>query len=48
MNSTFLKTRFILSLLALAAIVIVSGCRTMRGVGQDVQHVGQHIERAAN
>jgi predicted small secreted protein len=48
MKTNSFKTRFILSLLALATIIVVSSCRTMRGLGQDVQHAGHHIERAAH
>jgi predicted small secreted protein len=35
-------------LLLLATALRSSGCRTFRGFGQDVQHAGNHIERAAN
>jgi predicted small secreted protein len=35
-------------LLLLATALLSSGCRTLRGVGQDVQNAGSHIERAAN
>ncbi|MCE9519993.1 MAG: entericidin A/B family lipoprotein [Verrucomicrobia bacterium] len=33
-----------------AALLIFAGtsCNTVRGVGRDVEHVGGHIERAAN
>ena len=30
----------------LAAVMILSGCNTVRGVGQDVQKVGTSIENA--
>lgn len=43
-----LNTISLLSLLALVAIFTLSSCRTMRGVGQDVQHAGRHIEHAAH
>lgn len=38
-----------LALLALCLLLplLGSGCRTFRGLGQDVQHAGTHIERAA-
>jgi predicted small secreted protein len=29
-------------------MLLSSGCNTVRGVGRDVEHVGNHIERAAN
>ena len=35
-------------LLLLTTALLSSGCRTFRGFGQDVQHAGNHIERAAN
>jgi predicted small secreted protein len=37
-------------LLFLTALFVVAGtsCRTVRGAGQDIQHVGSHIEHAAN
>lgn len=38
----------IFSFIALAVIFSLASCRTMRGVGQDVQHAGQHIEHAAH
>jgi predicted small secreted protein len=36
-------------LLLAAALCTVAGtsCRTFRGFGQDVEHAGSHIERAA-
>lgn len=39
-----------LTLLVLASAVwtlIGTSCRTVRGFGQDVEHVGSHIERAS-
>ena len=36
------------SLLAAAGFIItLTSCNTTRGVGRDVEHVGNHIERAA-
>lgn len=41
-------TRFALLLLASALLVMAgTSCRTFRGFGRDVEHVGSHIERAA-
>lgn len=39
-----------LPLLLAGAILILAGtsCRTFRGLGQDVQHAGSHIEGAAS
>ncbi len=42
------STRLILILLASALFAFgITSCRTFRGFGQDVEHVGAHIERAA-
>ncbi len=42
-------TRIILLLVASALLSMVgTSCNTVRGVGRDVEHVGGHIERAAN
>lgn len=40
----------LLLVLLLAAFWMVAGtsCNTARGFGRDVEHVGGHIERAAN
>jgi predicted small secreted protein len=47
-----MKTSFKLRALCLLAAALLSllasGCNTMRGVGRDVEHVGDHIENAAN
>ncbi len=37
----------ILSLLALALVLLLSGCNTVRGVGQDLQKAGEKIEDAS-
>jgi predicted small secreted protein len=45
------KTTIYLRLILTAAAIIgvgFTGCRTFRGLGQDVEHAGNHIERAAN
>lgn len=34
-------------LLALFSGALLSGCNTARGIGEDVQHLGNAIERAA-
>jgi len=39
---------FILIALALASSALLSGCNTVRGVGQDVKSAGGAIERAAD
>jgi len=39
---------FIMIALALASSALLSGCNTMRGVGQDVKSAGSAIERAAD
>ena len=41
-------TRFLILLTAATfALLLGSSCRTFRGFGQDVEHAGNHIERAA-
>jgi predicted small secreted protein len=49
--STTMKTPKIrLALLLLVSAVtslIITGCNTVQGVGEDVQHAGYHIKRAA-
>jgi predicted small secreted protein len=37
----------ITTLLALAAALLLSGCNTVKGVGQDIGKAGNAIERAA-
>jgi entericidin A len=44
---TSLTPRALLFLASCLLLVIGTGCRTFRGFGQDVEHVGGHIERAA-
>lgn len=36
------------ALIAVAFALLLSGCNTVKGVGQDVQKAGNAIERAAN
>ena len=44
-----MKKTTILSMIAMIlAAVTLAGCKTVRGVGQDVQSGGRAIERAAN
>jgi predicted small secreted protein len=40
-------TKLLLIALALVAVVGLSACNTMRGLGQDVQKAGSAIEDAA-
>ena len=35
-------------LIALSAALLLGGCNTVKGVGQDVQRAGGALERAAN
>jgi len=37
----------IIALLALVAIFANSACNTVHGAGEDVEHVGRHIENAS-
>ena len=40
--------RLVILLLASAILTLAgTSCRTVRGLGQDVQHAGNHIEGAA-
>jgi len=39
--------KFLLIALGLVAVVSLSACNTMRGIGQDVQKAGSAIEDAA-
>ncbi len=32
-------------LLALAVIIVVSGCNTMKGAGQDIENTGKNIQQ---
>jgi predicted small secreted protein len=36
------------ALLGRAMLLLLGGCNTTRGIGQDIKSVGQSIERAAN
>lgn len=36
------------TLIALSAALLLAGCNTVKGVGQDVQRAGGALERAAN
>jgi predicted small secreted protein len=44
-TSSFRLVSFALASVLLA--LFVSGCGTMRGIGHDVSHAGDHIEDAA-
>jgi predicted small secreted protein len=35
-------------LLALALVLLVQGCSTMRGAGQDIEKAGEAVQRAAH
>ena len=37
----------IVTLLAAACILVLSGCNTVKGMGQDIQKAGEKIEGAA-
>jgi entericidin A len=41
------KIKTLLALSVACAAVLLAGCNTFRGVGQDVQKVGEKIENAA-
>ncbi len=44
------STKRLALLLLASALLVMAGtsCRTFRGFGRDVEHVGSHIERAAH
>ena len=44
---TMKKLNFLLLALSLGASVLLSGCNTVRGIGQDVQRAGSVVENAA-
>ena len=37
----------VLTALSLTSMLFLSGCNTMRGIGQDVQRAGSAVENAA-
>jgi predicted small secreted protein len=47
MKKTTIYLRLALTVAAIIGVVFTS-CRTFRGLGQDVEHAGHKIERAAN
>jgi len=47
MKKTTIYLRLVLTFAAIIGVVF-TGCRTFRGLGQDVEHAGHKIERAAN
>ena len=40
-------TSCVLTALGLGALLMLTGCNTMRGIGQDVQRAGSAVENAA-
>lgn len=43
-----MKRRIVVSLLVLILSTSLAGCNATRGVGQDLQDAGQHIENIGN
>jgi predicted small secreted protein len=41
------KLHFVLITLSVGASLFLSGCNTVRGIGQDVQRAGSAVENAA-
>ena len=41
------KIHYVLLALSLGASLLLSGCNTVRGIGQDVQRAGSAVENAA-
>ncbi|WP_395746943.1 entericidin A/B family lipoprotein [Prosthecobacter sp.] len=44
---TSLKHLFVAALVSISWTLVGTSCRTVRGFGQDIEHVGGHIEHAA-
>ncbi len=42
------RKQLILILIATLAALFGTSCRTVQGLGQDVEHAGEHIEDAAH
>jgi len=40
--------RLLIAVVALVAMMVLSACNTVRGMGQDIRSVGTGIERASN
>ena len=43
----FMKRTMALGILLLATLFTISGCNTIRGMGQDIEHGGEAIQRSA-
>ncbi|MBR2514196.1 MAG: entericidin A/B family lipoprotein [Halomonas sp.] len=42
-----MKRTLLLGVLVLATLLIISGCNTVRGVGQDIEQGGEALQRSA-
>lgn len=42
-----MKRTLLLGVLGLATLLIISGCNTVRGVGQDIEQGGEALQRSA-
>jgi len=40
--------KIVIAFLALGALLAISACNTLHGLGQDVKSVGQSVENASN
>jgi predicted small secreted protein len=38
----------IITVISVAAVLLLSGCNTVKGVGQDIQKAGEKLEGAAS
>lgn len=43
-----MKRSFILGLLLCVTLIVVSGCNTIRGAGEDIEQGGEAIQRSAS
>ncbi|MDP3535467.1 MAG: entericidin A/B family lipoprotein [Halomonas sp.] len=42
-----MKRTLLLGVLVLATLLVISGCNTVRGVGQDIEQGGEALQRSA-
>nr|WP_009097260.1 entericidin A/B family lipoprotein [Halomonas sp. GFAJ-1]AVI61676.1 entericidin [Halomonas sp. GFAJ-1]EHK61595.1 entericidin EcnAB [Halomonas sp. GFAJ-1] len=42
-----MKRTLLLGVLVLATLLVISGCNTIRGVGQDIEQGGEALQRSA-
>ncbi|WFE70621.1 entericidin A/B family lipoprotein [Halomonas sp. M1] len=42
-----MKRTLLLGVVVLATLLVISGCNTVRGVGQDIEQGGEALQRSA-